>query len=273
MSDAHIQPNTPEATASAEGKDAWSKSVTKVIASQVKYWRDKRSMSANDLARRTAELGSEVPRSVIANLETGRRESISVDELLILGAALDVPPLLLLTPVGRINTMRILPGLDAPPWLSRGWIIGARLIDYTESSLQRWREGRRSVVLYDVHRTLVQQYAEVQTRIRRIAADQAHTAPGTSGEQAGRQQRYLQVLVNDLARGLHVLRTHRRTIEQEGFLVPDLPPALTTLLREVEVPEDPAVDDWGTALADQFAAEELLLIMKQAQSGRTSDDP
>src|SRR5262245_78609 len=83
-----------------------AKSVTAVVASQVKYWRDRREMSANELSRRTAELGSEVPRSVIANLETGRRESISVDELLILGAALDVPPLLLLTPVGRVKTIR-----------------------------------------------------------------------------------------------------------------------------------------------------------------------
>ncbi|WP_238011563.1 helix-turn-helix transcriptional regulator [Dactylosporangium sp. AC04546] len=240
-----------------------------VVAGQVKFWRDQRKLSANELSQRTAELGSEVPRSVIANLENGRRESISVDELLILGAALNVPPLLLLTPVGRVQNLRILPDVESTPWFSRGWIIGARLVDYAGSSVQKWRDGRRVVALYDVHRTLVQQYVQVQARIRRIA-DQTQLAARTALD----HERFLQALVNELARSLHALRTHRQLIEREGFLIPELPPALTTLLNEVEVPdqEEQAPEDWGNALADQSAAEELLLILRQAQAGRPTDE-
>ncbi|MGI5247501.1 helix-turn-helix domain-containing protein [Dactylosporangium sp. CA-139066] len=272
MSDTDNQPNAAGETLPPEEEQSWPKSVTRVVATQVKFWRDRRELSANELSRRTAQLGSEVPRSVIANLETGRRESVSVDELLILGAALDVPPLLLLTPVGQVKNLRILPEVESSPWFSRGWIIGARLVEYAGSNVQKWRDGRRAVALYDVHRTLVQQYAEIQSRIRRVA-DQTQLASATGVDRTG-QQRFLQALVNELARSLHALRTHRQLIEREGFLVPEVPPGLTTLLSEVEVPdeEDPGRDDWGTSLADQSAAEELLLLMRQAQSGRPTDD-
>jgi transcriptional regulator with XRE-family HTH domain len=272
MNDANIQRNAAaKGIAPPADEEAWSKTVTAVVAGQIKFWRDQRNLSANELSKRTAELGSEVPRSVIANLETGRRDSISVDELLILGAALDVPPLLLLTPVGRTKTMRVLPSVDSTPWFARGWIIGARLVEYAGASAQRWRESRRAVALYDVHRTLLQQYAQIQTRIRRVA-DQAQLTSGTGAGQSEQQQRYLQALVNDLAQSLHTLRMHRKTIESEGLLVPELPPALMTLLREVNLPEDQAVaDDWGVSLADQAAADEVLYIVRQAQSGRTEE--
>jgi len=49
-------------------------------------------MMAPQPANRTAELGYKLPRSVPANLKNERRDRTSVAELLILAAALDVPP-------------------------------------------------------------------------------------------------------------------------------------------------------------------------------------
>ena len=62
------------------------------------------------LADRTAELGMPIPRSVLANLESGRRDTVSVAEVLVLAAALDVAPIELICPVGFDKQTEMLPG-------------------------------------------------------------------------------------------------------------------------------------------------------------------
>lgn len=64
------------------------------------------------------------PRAVLANLETGRRPSVSVAELLILAAALDVPPAVLVAPLGRRERTEILPGVDPYTADAINWIAG-----------------------------------------------------------------------------------------------------------------------------------------------------
>ncbi len=54
--------------------------------------------SAQWLANQTKELGYEITRSVIADLENGRRRHITVAELIVLAYALDTAPIALLFP-------------------------------------------------------------------------------------------------------------------------------------------------------------------------------
>lgn len=56
-----------------------------------------RGWSAEELARRTCEQGFQVNRQMIANGEMGRRDVMSVDELLAFAAAFEVPPLSLVS--------------------------------------------------------------------------------------------------------------------------------------------------------------------------------
>ena len=72
-------------------------------------------MSVQKLADRTAELGMPIPRSVLANLESGRRDTVSVAEVLVLAAALDVAPVELICPVGFDKQMGMLPGRAVDP--------------------------------------------------------------------------------------------------------------------------------------------------------------
>ena len=72
------------------------------------------------LADRTDELGMPIQRSVLANFESGRRETVSVAELIILARALEVAPLELLIPAGGVE---MTPGVtwspqDASQWFS-----------------------------------------------------------------------------------------------------------------------------------------------------------
>jgi transcriptional regulator with XRE-family HTH domain len=72
-------------------------------------------MSAQQLSDEVARLGVTMPRGVIAKLESGIRASVTVDELLALAAALDVPPLWLLFPLDSEKVER-LPGEFTDPW-------------------------------------------------------------------------------------------------------------------------------------------------------------
>lgn len=93
-------------------QEEWSVRLVRVIAQEVRRHRDAQKISAQQLADRCTDLGLPIKRSVIANLETGHRETVTVPELLVLGAALNVSPALLAIPVGRSESVEILPELD-----------------------------------------------------------------------------------------------------------------------------------------------------------------
>jgi hypothetical protein len=61
---------------------------------------------------------------VIANLENGRRDSIGIAEVLVLALALNVPPVLLLFPIGRASQVEVLPGKTTCPWSAAEWFSG-----------------------------------------------------------------------------------------------------------------------------------------------------
>ena len=79
----------------------WAAGIVKVIAREIKRFRTEQGLSAQQLADECKRLGYPIPRSVLANLEIGRRETISVPELLILAQALHIPPIRLLLPLGQ----------------------------------------------------------------------------------------------------------------------------------------------------------------------------
>lgn len=69
----------------------WPAELTRHIASRIKALRGDRS--AQWLSDRTAELGHRVSRSTISEIETGKRQTISIDALLVLSWALHVSPI------------------------------------------------------------------------------------------------------------------------------------------------------------------------------------
>lgn len=66
-------------------------------------------LSAQQLADETERLGYGISRSQIANYESGRKKSLDVAELLVIAAALGVPPLQLLFPDEPDDDIEMLP--------------------------------------------------------------------------------------------------------------------------------------------------------------------
>ncbi|MFZ1178056.1 MAG: helix-turn-helix transcriptional regulator [Mycobacterium sp.] len=84
-------------------------------------------LTANELARRTEGLGYPISRSTIAKIESNLRSGkIDVAEVLVLAAALDIPPVLLLFPqIGTDGGAIILPKFRAKEDDAVRWMSGA----------------------------------------------------------------------------------------------------------------------------------------------------
>jgi len=102
----------------------WHGDTTQRLAASVKALRGKRS--AQWLADRTAELGYGISRTAISNLEVGRKRAVEVPELIVLAAALEVPPILLLYPELPGGEVEILPGITVGSWDAAQWFTGER---------------------------------------------------------------------------------------------------------------------------------------------------
>lgn len=68
-------------------------------------------------------------RTTVAKLETGRRESISVRELLALAVVLDVPPVWLLADPKQDGLVAIAEGLEVEPWSALLWLTGTQPLE------------------------------------------------------------------------------------------------------------------------------------------------
>jgi hypothetical protein len=107
-----------------DGPDEWDVAVVKRIGAAAKTARG--SKSAAWLSQRTVELGYRISPTVIAKLDSGHRGGVlSVPELLILAAALDVPPLGLVFPDLPDGQVEIIPARPGSSFAAYLWAAGA----------------------------------------------------------------------------------------------------------------------------------------------------
>ena len=100
----------------------WSEDFHRRTASAIKSARGSRS--AQWLADQTEQLGYPISRAAIANYESGRKKGLDVAELLVLAAALRLPPLALLFPQLPDGPVEVLPGLTTTCWDAAAWFSG-----------------------------------------------------------------------------------------------------------------------------------------------------
>lgn len=104
------------------GKE-WSEELVRRIGAAMRTTRGNRS--AKWLSDRTDELGYRVSPTVIAKLDSGHRGNVlSVAELLILAAALDTAPAVLLYPGPYDQETELLPEVISTEFLAAQWFSG-----------------------------------------------------------------------------------------------------------------------------------------------------
>ena len=106
-----------------EAGERWAEGLVRRVGLAIKKARGNKS--ARWLSDETAALGYRVSPTVIAKLDSGHRGSVlSVAELLVLAAALDIPPGLLLFPGYPYDVVEYLPGRAADAHSALDWLSG-----------------------------------------------------------------------------------------------------------------------------------------------------
>lgn len=101
--------------------NTWEVEHAQRVGAAVQRFRKTEGVSAQSLSDRTEELGLKMTRQAIADLENGRRRYVTTAELLILAAALNVPPVVLLYPNLPDGMVEQIPG----QWVSSINAVGA----------------------------------------------------------------------------------------------------------------------------------------------------
>jgi hypothetical protein len=115
--------------AKKQSEQPWDIRLVEQVGKAMRRVRRRKGKPANWLSDETARLGLRVSPQVIAKLDSAHRGSaLSVSELLVLAAALEVPPALLLFPGYPDGWVEFLPGRAAESKAAVEWFSGeARL--------------------------------------------------------------------------------------------------------------------------------------------------
>jgi transcriptional regulator with XRE-family HTH domain len=195
-----------------------------VIAREVRRYREERGMSAQQLADKTAALGAHIPRSVLANLENGRRPTVSVAEVVVLAAALNVSPLELMSPVGYDEQVEILPGRMTDPRAAARWFSSEVVMDVGSDGVTMRPPGsgeQTALYLLDYHQEMLDQLDVTEAEAERAAADAAapdadERARGEAAYRRANAEKWREFIRDPL-------RRTREEMRRRGMIVPPLP--------------------------------------------------
>ncbi|MEW2518159.1 helix-turn-helix domain-containing protein [Actinacidiphila alni] len=154
----------------------WAALVGRTVAGEVRRYRQMRGMSAQQLSDRCGELGMKIPRTVLSNIENGRRGNIGVAEILILGRALEVPPASLVFPVGYVEEVEALPNEKMHPLHAVRWFSGEAPLPGPGIAMAAWMKTAMFLVR-KVHEGK-EQVHRLQSRIMDLSSLIAETEPG-----------------------------------------------------------------------------------------------
>lgn len=184
-------------------------------------------MTAKGLAEQCERLGFAMPRDVIANLENGRRESLTVGELLVLAQALGVSPSALAVPMGYVETIEIAPGQHLPAFDAFQWwadvaelrpALGGvvRIEEPEPGNYHAGREVEHPGWLFMVHDQFVHEWKALVREAPTVFARQAGIPGKPMNEEAAG-------LLRDEISGIRV------QMRELALIPPPLPPDLADL--------------------------------------------
>lgn len=117
--------NSESGSRGSESAREWASEQAQRVGSEVQRLRRRRNLSAVQLSERTEELGYPITRGTIAKIEGNHRAGkLDVAEVVVLSAALDVPPVLLLYPAAPDGRVEALPSANCTSDKAVQWFSG-----------------------------------------------------------------------------------------------------------------------------------------------------
>ncbi|MFD7103133.1 helix-turn-helix domain-containing protein [Streptomyces celluloflavus] len=225
------------------------------IAAQVRRHRSRRGMTREQLAAECERLGATgLTYAAIVSIESGRRKpdgsrrrEVTVDELLVLGLALAVPPLLLVLPLGSEQQVPTVPDRDPrDPYTVWKWWTGeetptlggpidGRYVPETQPIGEdgpkwsaAWAESAYPASLYPEFERRRQ--AVHRAYLRAEAADKRRT------DKKGHTEAW-----TDYTQRLEELAYHIEDMARAGLQIPELRPDLIEDMQGLDILTDPTI--------------------------------
>lgn len=202
-----------------EQTESWDAITAHRIGQRVAYFRKRigaKGITAQALADRCAGLGHPLHRAVIAKLEKGLRQSVTVADLVVLANALGVSPTALVVPIDRDETVEILPGRNVPAYEAMTWFTGERR--------QVWAHEApgysEDFALVDIYRAHDRHVVEWQRQSEQVARWASEIAQDPSAEA---RVKWAATMVDGAEQELRRIRGELRKV---GARLPALPAGL-----------------------------------------------
>jgi transcriptional regulator with XRE-family HTH domain len=212
-----------------------SSTIHRLIGERIKQLRNKRGWSAQRLGEEMARVGIPWNRSIVVNIEQGRRSYITVEELVALGRVLGVPPMLLAFPFDQARDLQVLPNVSVRAWDAAQWFAGRAPFPHWQerdamgeviaevgdaSDLEAFEQGAVAVELWDLHARQLAEWRAKEHAAEMARRRAARDPDDTDAQQdALRARRTAEAIVNNLWE-------IRRRMRQHGILSPELPEVL-----------------------------------------------
>lgn len=215
-----------------DGFPEWEDRIKANVAGEVRRRRKEMGWSAQDLADRCERLGHPIPRNVIANMESGRRASLPLVDVMVLAAALETYPGCLIFPVGYVDRTQELPFQDlVPTWDALRRFTGEQDVPGHDAGL---------VPDFEAHANLV---STALTALEEEERARFTAEAATSHAQQEEAERRRAKFADQALSAKYHLRYLRRDLRDDGATPPDLPPALADV--------DPPEGDTHTSLEER----------------------
>ena len=237
------------------------------VRAEIRSARERQGLTFDALSDRCSQLGFPLSRVVISKIESGFRPSITLPELLVLAAALGVPPLSLVLPVGKAERAEILPSRHFPIGLARQWAEGSKGLDWSELGFEsddepiaRLRRARlhdqyvdaladRAATVGDLSEAALERARSEHEEAERLkrdafaeldaalaAGDTSKVIDGSAIEEAMHRAQAAITRIRRTRADVEYLRYVRRNMREAGDATPPLPPSLSWV-DEAEVPD------------------------------------
>lgn len=132
------------------------------VAANLRRIREEKRLTYAAISARLERLKRPIPVLGLRRIEKGERR-VDVDDIAALAAALGVPPMLLIFPLGDATWVDILPDQPVATWLAVRWFIGdiplpplwegksPQPTARDDEAMKAWQTGARAIVMYREH--------------------------------------------------------------------------------------------------------------------------
>lgn len=188
------------------------------VGTNVRQLRKDRGLSLAEVSARMTTSGVTLSLNGLSKVELGNRE-LNFDELVALAAALGVPPLVVLFPLGKQREIALLSGVPVDAWAAAKWFTGEAALPGSDENLD------------ESPTTYFREQDRLIAECRRFYQDVV-VARGQVGSSPGRpdleliHQRQSEWLADGLRTSEEQLRRHRANMRKAELDPGELPPEL-----------------------------------------------